>query len=93
MTLSEFKSKCYSMPGTVEPTMLYVFADEDSADSWIESKYLGKDSTDYNLLAVIQSDFVVDYTMKSRWCKAEVQQFYAVAPDTVVVVIKEGDNE
>ena len=38
MTLEELKSKCFSMPGHVAPSRLYVFTDEDSADDWIEGE-------------------------------------------------------
>ena len=97
MTLSEFKSKFFSRPTIAPPTTLYVFSDEDSADSWIECKYFGSDNDDYELDMVIQSDMILEYTVKETWCKAEVQKFYAVEPDVIVVVVEpqesEGDGE
>lgn len=93
MTLSEFKSKFYSRPTIAPPTALYVFESEDSADSWVECKYFGSDDHDYELLMVIQSDMILEYTVKEKWCKAEVQQFYAVEPDVIVVVVEPQESE
>ena len=91
MTLSELKSKFFSRPTIIPPTMLYVFTDEDSADSWIRCKYFywndNSYNLDYNLDMVIQSDMILEYTVKDEWCKAEVQHFYAVEPDVIVVVV------
>lgn len=93
MTLAELKSKFYSRPTISPPTMLYVFQTEDSADAWIECKYFGSDDNSYDLVMVIQSDMVLEYTVKEEWCKAEVQQFYAVEPDVIVVVVEKGGAE
>ena len=82
MTLEELKSKCFSMPGHVSSTRLYVFADEDSADEWIEGK------GGYELVMVLQSDMVAHYTLKEEWCKAEVQHFHATGEDELVVVVE-----
>lgn len=87
MTLSEFKSKFFSRPNIIPPTTIYVFEDEESADSWVEDMYQGTDSRDYNLVMVVRSDMVMEYTVKEKWCKAEVQQFYAVEPDVIVAVV------
>ena len=87
MTLSEFKSKFFSRPNIIPPTTIYVFEDEDSADSWIEDIYQGEDNRDYNLVMVLRSDMVTEYTVKKKWCEAEVQQFYAVEPDVIVAVV------
>ena len=87
MTLMEFKSKFFSRPTIAPPTMLYVFKTEASADNWIKCKYFGSDNHSYELDMVIQSDMVLEYTVKEKWCKAEVQQFYAVEPDVIVVVV------
>lgn len=95
MTLSEFMSKFFSRPTIAPPTTLYVFESKDSADSWIECKYFGSDDHDYELVMVIQSDMILEYTIKEKWCKAEVQQFYAVEPDVIVIVVEpqEGSNK
>ena len=93
MTLSELKSKFFSRPTIIPPTTLYVFTDEDSADSWIECKYFGSNNHNYELDMVIQSDMVLKYTVKEKWCKAEVQQFYAVEPDVIVVVVEPQESE
>jgi len=93
MTLSEFKSKFFSRPAIVPPTTLYVFTSEDSADNWIECKYFNSDDYNYELDMVIQSDMVLEYTVKEKWCKAEVQQFYAVEPDVIVVVVEPQESE
>ena len=93
MTLSEFKSKFYSRPAIVPPATLYVFGDEDSAGSWIEDKYFGSNDHDYVLCMVIQSDMILEYTVKEEWCKAEVRQFYAVEPDVIVVVVEPQESE
>ena len=87
MTLEELKSKCFSMPGHVAPAILYVFTDEDSADDWIEGE------SGYELTMVLQSDMVAHYTLKEEWCKAEVQQFYAVGEDELVVVVEEPERK
>lgn len=87
MTLEELKSKFYSRPNISPPTTIYVFETEDSADSWVECKYFGSDDNAYELAMVIQSDMVLNYFAKEEWCKAEVQQFYAVEPDVIVVVV------
>lgn len=96
MTLSEFKSKFYSRPSVVPPTMLYVFTDEDSADSWVECKYFNGTDHDYELAFVLSSDMIAEYSLQEKWCKAEVQQFYAVEPDVIVIVVepyKESEGE
>lgn len=93
MTLSEFKSKFFSRPTIAPPTTLYVFKSEDSADSWIECKYFGSNNHSYELDMVIQSDMILEYTVKETWCKAEVQQFYAVEPDVIVVVVELAESE
>jgi hypothetical protein len=93
MTLSEFKSKFFSRPTIAPPTTLYVFENEDSADSWIERKYFGSDNRNYKLDMVIQSDMILEYTVKEKWCKAEVQQFYAVEPDVIVIVVEPQESE
>ena len=92
MTLSEFKSKFFSRPTIAPPATLYVFKSEDSAESWIKCKYFGSDNHNYILDMVIQSDMKLEYTLKEKWCNAEVQQFYAVEPDVIVIVVepKEG---
>ena len=93
MTLSEFKNKFFSRPTIAPPATLYVFTNEDSADSWIKCKYFGSDNHAYNLDMVIQSDMILEYTVKEKWCKAEVQQFYAVEPDVIVVVVELAESE
>ena len=93
MTLSEFKSNFFSRPPILSPTALYVFEDEESADNWIGCKYFGSNNHDYKLIMVIQSDMILEYTVREKWCKAEVQQFYAVEPDVIVVVVKPQESE
>jgi len=93
MTLSEFKSKFYSRPKIAPSATLYVFNSEESADSWIECKYFNSDDAAYDLVMVIQSDFKLENTVKEKWCKAEVQQFYAVEPDVIVVVVEPWESE
>ena len=83
MTLEELKSKCFTMPGHVASSKLFVFTDEYSADDWIEGE------SGYELTMVLQSDMVPSYTLKEEWCKAEVQHFYAVGEDELVVVVEE----
>ena len=93
MTLSEFDSKFFSRPTIAPPTTLYVFQSEDSADSWIKCKYFNSDNHNYELDMVIQSDMVLECTTKEKWCKAEVQHFYAVEPDAIVVVVEPQESE
>ena len=93
MTLSEFYSKFFPRPTILGPTTLYVFKDEDSADDWVKRKYFGLDHDSYELDMVIQSDMIIEYTVKEEWCKAEVQQFYAVEPDVIVVIAEPQESE
>ena len=88
MTLSELNAKFFARPTIVPPTTIHVFTDEDSADAWVECKYLGRDDNDYELTFTLQSHMSDKYYLKDIWCKAEVQQFYAVEPDVIVVVVK-----
>lgn len=87
MTLEKLKNKCFSMPGHIAPSRLYVFTDEDSADDWIEG------GNAYELTMVLQSDMGVGYTLKEEWCKAEVQHFYAVGEDELVVVVEKPERK
>ena len=88
MTLEELNNKFYSRPNIVPPTTIYVFETDDSAESWIGCKYFGSNDSWYELAMVIQSNMVLSYFAKEEWCKAEVQQFYAVEPDVIVAVVK-----
>lgn len=88
MTLKELYHVFYRKPDTCEPSKMYVFADEESADSWVLDTYSGQDNQDYELLMVIQSDFKLDVTVTEEICNSEVEQFCAVAPDVIAVVIK-----
>ena len=92
MTLSELKRKFMSRPTVAPPTKAYVFVSEDSADNWIECNYFGKNNHAYELCFVIESDMTVEYSLKEKWCKAEVEQFYAVEPDVIVVVVEPYDG-
>jgi hypothetical protein len=93
MTLNEFNSKYFSRPTINPPATLYVFEDEDSAYSWVLCKYFGSDDHEYQLVMVIQSDMNLEYTIKEKWCKAEVKHFYAVEPDVIVVVVDPQESE
>ena len=88
MTLGELYAVFYRKPDTCEPSKMYVFNDEGSADSWVLDTYSGEENRDYELLMVIQSDFNLEITVTEEIRNAEVDQFCAVAPDTIVVVIK-----
>lgn len=88
MTLEELYNVFYRKPDTCEPSKMYVFNDEGSADSWVLDTYSGEENRDSELLMVIQSDFNLSVTVAEEIRNAEVDQFCAVAPDTIVVVIK-----
>lgn len=88
MTLEEIWNVFYRKPDTCESSKIYVFNDESSACSWILDIYSGEKNRDYELLMVIQSDFNLEITVIEGIRNAEVDHFYAVAPDTIVVVIK-----
>ena len=88
MTLNELNRKFHTRPNMIEPNTIYVFHDEDSADNWYLDKYAEADTHDYELVAVLKSDFVMDYTMKEEWCNAEVVYFYAVEPDVLIAVVE-----
>ena len=93
MTLNEFNNKFFSQHAPSEPTTLYIFADEDSAEGWIKHKYFGADYNGYQLDMAIQSNMKLERTLKSEWCNAEVQRFYAVEPDAIAVVVERAENE
>ena len=93
MNLSEFNSKFFSRPTIAPPTTIYVFTTEESADTWIECMYFGKENHAYELDAVIRSDMTMRYTFLPKWCNAEIQQFYAVEPDVIVVVVEIKEDE
>lgn len=88
MTLSEFYGNFFSRPTIYEPATLYVFKDEDSADDFVEYKYFGSDHANCMLHMAIKSHMILEHTLKEEWCKAEVQKFYAVEPDVIVVVVE-----
>lgn len=89
MTLFEFESKFFSRQSVLTPsTILYVFIDEESADNWIECKYFGGTDHDYELAFVLSGDMKAKYYLQEKWCKAEVQQFYAIEPNVIVIVVE-----
>lgn len=91
MTLNELSAKFFSRPTVAPPTKMFIFTDEDSADNWVECMYLGnKDVGDaYELTAVFQSDFRMEYSIVESLCNAEVEHFYAVEADVLVVIVRE----
>ena len=88
ITLADFNSIFFTRPTIAPTSTMYVFDDEESADSWVMDMYFNEDNRDYDLLFVLRSDMIAEYFLKEKWCKAKVQQFYAVEPDVLVVVIK-----
>lgn len=92
MTLSELYSKFVSRPTVVPATVAYVFEDEDSAESFVMDKYFGEHIANYALVCVLSSDMRLEYTLKEEWCNADVEYFYAVEPDTIVVVVYRRDD-
>ena len=93
MTLNEFNNKFFSRSEASQPTTLYIFTDEDSAEDWIKHKYFGADYNGYQLEMAIQSNMRIERTLKSEWCNAEVQHFYAVEPDVIAVVVERAGSE
>jgi hypothetical protein len=97
MTLNEFNNKFWSRPlfltTAQEPTTLYIFTDEDSAEDWIKHKYFGTDCNGYQLDMAIQSDMKLEHALKSEWCNAEVQQFYAIEPNAIAVVVERAEDK
>lgn len=90
MTLSELTKKFFSCPTLPGPGKVYIFRDEESADNWMLLNYIEESvEAAYSLLAVYQSDSTIECVFKEKWCTAEIQQFYAPATDTLVVVLKE----
>lgn len=87
MTLRELNTKCYSSPGQWKPITCYVFEDEDSADNWVDDIYNGCDNRDSHLVCVMQSDYKDEYYMREDILNAEVEHFYALERDVIVVVI------
>lgn len=93
MTLSELSGKFFTRPTIAPPTKMYIFDSEDDADKWIECMYFGCKEHAYDLIAVHQSVRTIECTMKEKWYMAEVQQFYAVEPDVIVVVVEPYQSE
>lgn len=93
MTLSEFKAKFFTRPGIIPPSTIYVFDDEENADSWIEDMYFNGDNRDCELACVLRSDMVAEYYLNERYCKAEIEHFYAVEPDVIVAVVNTYEGE
>lgn len=96
MTLNEIYSKfngAYALMTyqDLEPVKIFVFKNEYDAEEWIKIKYSKNkdeiDDRDYDLVMVIQSDFILDVTLNERWSNATVEQFYVVGVDTLVVVV------
>ena len=88
MKLIDFKTNLFSTPHTAPPPTIYVFETEESAEAWIDCKYNGSENAAYTLAMVIQSDLKLSYYAKEEWCNAEVEAFYAVEPDVMVVVVE-----
>ena len=93
MTLNEFNNKFFSRSEVSKPTTLYIFTDEDSAEDWIKHKYFDADYNSYQLDMAIQSNMRLERTLKSEWCNAEVQHFYAVEPDTIAIVVERAESK
>lgn len=89
MKLSVFANMFLSCPENVPSVKLYIFNCEGSADNWINDTYFGKNTRDWDLLAVYQSDYKMERCFNERLCNAEVEYFYAVAQDTMVVRVKQ----
>ena len=87
MTLQELNNKCHSSNEEWEPVTFYVFDDEEYADDWVDSNYNGGGSRTSMLLCVMRSDYEDEYYMKEDILNAEVEHFYAVEKDVIVVVI------
>lgn len=90
MTLSELSRKFYRRPMVSPPTKMYIFTDDDRAENWVKCMYLdNKDVGDeYELTAVFQSDFKMEYSILESLCNAEVKYFIAVEPDVLVVIVE-----
>lgn len=104
MTLNEIYSKfnvAYALMAyqDLEPAKIFVFKNDYDAEEWIKIKYSKNkdeiDDRDYDLVMVIQSDFILDVTLNERWSKATVEEFYVVGVDTLVAVVTpyEGKGE
>ena len=92
MTLAELNNKCRSK--THAGSILYVFDSEIGADNWIldHSDNPALKNEDWELICVLCSDFVPDYSLKKELCDAEVECFYAIDSDKLVVVIEKDWN-
>ena len=87
MILKELSHKCFTTPRGRSPVTIYVFNDEDSADSWTDDNYNDCDSRDSLLLCTMRSNFESEYYMKDDIINSEVLYFYAVERDIIVAVI------
>lgn len=92
MKLSEFANMFLSCPENTDTAKLYIFRTEESAESWINYHYFGKDTKDWVLIGVYHSDYKMDRCFKESLCNEEVEYFWSVAQDTMVVILKQEEN-
>ena len=93
ITLADFTSLFFSRPTIAPAPTMYVFEDEESVNSWIKDMYFNGNNRNYKLLFVLRSDTIPECFLKEKWCKAKVEQFYAVEPDAIVVVVESQESE
>lgn len=89
MTLEEFSSKAYGVAGKPDSSTIYVFDDEDSADSFIQYKYQGMDNRDWELCFVLNSCYKTEVYIKENWLEKEIMHFFAIAENEFVVVLED----
>ena len=88
LTLRELSDKFFSRHIPDNASTMYVFRSQKDAENWIEHKYFKEhDTHDYSIFMTIHSDFALKGIVQERWCNTEVDHFYAVEADTLVVVI------
>lgn len=88
LTLRELSDKFFSRHIPDNTSTMYVFRSQKDAENWIEHKYFKEHAThDYSIFMTIHSDFALKGIVQERWYNTEVEHFYAVEADTLVVVI------
>ena len=84
MTLEEFVSKvCSNKP---VPATIYVFYNRDSAENFIDG------GNEFELVATIKSDYIMDHTFKREFCDEKVSGIFAMKEDTFSVVLDIGSD-
>lgn len=92
MTLEELMRRCFSHGA--DYSKIYVFTDEDSADSFIEWKYDGnEDSNDFEIDFTLYGIQPIRMYLQEKWLNINVSWFMPVAMNEVVAVVEYREDD